>query len=285
MNRSFMEFPIPQVLPPIIDRCRSMRIEKSIYEGNRYVMTTCDSLHLVDYRARILHGEVQLILRPGDWIYTPRGHRFEYLELDSGSHHYYHYNLSGKRGSVEKMAFHGNLGQEFLSYWNYSDGVIQDFDRYGSSNQVVANYGFFVLLNRLIARSREIGYSGNNKSPRRSDYLVGEITNQLNRALGSPVDVTEICLKYKISPSYLNKCFRSKFGLSVSQYHMDKRLNYACELISKTTLPFKKIAEETGFYDYHHFNKKMRQHLGMNPSTYRAEHFEEGGVDATLDAQ
>ncbi len=50
---------------------------------------------------------------------------------------------------------------------------------------------------------------------------------------------------------------------------MLRRIEQACVLLRDHTLPFKAIAERTGFADEFHFSKRFRQIVGQPPGRYR----------------
>ncbi len=71
-----------------------------------------------------------------------------------------------------------------------------------------------------------------------------------------------------ISESCLKRLFKKKFGLSIKKYTIQKRMNYACELLRLNRYSINQIAEMCGFSDVYFFSKQFKSQIGISPTEY-----------------
>ncbi|MBQ7789189.1 MAG: helix-turn-helix transcriptional regulator [Clostridia bacterium] len=71
-----------------------------------------------------------------------------------------------------------------------------------------------------------------------------------------------------ISESCLKRLFKKKFGLSIKKYIIQKRMNYACELLRLNRYSINQIAEMCGFSDVYFFSKQFKSQIGISPTEY-----------------
>jgi len=76
-----------------------------------------------------------------------------------------------------------------------------------------------------------------------------------------------------ISMPYYNKIFSKKFNTSPKQYIINKKLNYAKDLIVSSSLSITEISEYTGFQSVYHFSRLFKKHFNMSPMTYKKHYF------------
>lgn len=71
------------------------------------------------------------------------------------------------------------------------------------------------------------------------------------------------------SREYVSRLFKSSTGRNISDYIIDLRMNYACNLLKNSSMDVMEISFECGFENlstfYHHFSKRM----GVPPQSYR----------------
>lgn len=72
-----------------------------------------------------------------------------------------------------------------------------------------------------------------------------------------------------LNPRYLSRVFRQEAGLNYLDYVTAKRMEYASELLRKTTMSVADIAIKTGYQDVKYFTKLFRRKMGIRPSEYR----------------
>jgi AraC-like DNA-binding protein len=72
-----------------------------------------------------------------------------------------------------------------------------------------------------------------------------------------------------VSPTHLNRLFRSEMKTTVGEYLTKRRLDQARSLLENTDLPIQRVAVLSGFARAEHFNRTFRQHTGISPGAYR----------------
>lgn len=71
-----------------------------------------------------------------------------------------------------------------------------------------------------------------------------------------------------LHPNYLCAVFKQHTGETVFEYRNRFRMEMAEDLLSRATMPIRKVAELTGFRSECQFYEKFKQHTGMTPRAY-----------------
>lgn len=72
-----------------------------------------------------------------------------------------------------------------------------------------------------------------------------------------------------MNPDYLDRLFKKEFGLSVSQYIKEKKIDYAKMLLRTTNLSVSEIAQRLGYINLSHFTASFKQITNTTPVNYR----------------
>ncbi len=72
----------------------------------------------------------------------------------------------------------------------------------------------------------------------------------------------------KISESRLSRLFKKKFGLPIKSYIIQKKINYACELLRLNIYTIAQIADMCNFSDVYFFSKQFKAYTGTTPTEY-----------------
>ncbi len=75
-----------------------------------------------------------------------------------------------------------------------------------------------------------------------------------------------------ISEPCLTRLFKKKFGLPIKKYIIQKKMNYACELLRLNRYSINQIAEMCGFSDVFFFSKQFKSQIGISPTEYMKKH-------------
>ncbi|QGQ98399.1 AraC family transcriptional regulator [Paenibacillus psychroresistens] len=125
-----------------------------------------------------------------------------------------------------------------------------------------------LMINLLILLIREHHW---NQSPQLQNKLqeLQLIQRYLNEITDREVSLEELSKEFSISKYYLVRLFKTAFHMSPIQFHRLARFEKAKQLIQYTNLPFKQIADQTGFQNIHAFSRAFKKIAGAAPSAYR----------------
>lgn len=82
----------------------------------------------------------------------------------------------------------------------------------------------------------------------------------------------EICALSGYTPEYVSRCFRKYLATTLTEYTQERRIRYACGLLSSTDLPIVDICYECGFANLSHFYHCFQKINGISPKRYRDHH-------------
>ncbi len=86
------------------------------------------------------------------------------------------------------------------------------------------------------------------------------------------IDIENLAASANYSVSRFRELFKEHTGLSPKAYILNKRIDYARQLLIGTDLGIGEIASLVGFTDYPQFNKFFNHRTGMAPKEYRNMH-------------
>ena len=95
--------------------------------------------------------------------------------------------------------------------------------------------------------------------------LVEIVENRLRE----PLSVPDLAEEAGLSQNYLAQAFRQRYGLTMANFILRRRIELACYLLTASRATVTHIAHEAGLPDVQHFNKQFRRLVGVSPSAYR----------------
>lgn len=102
-----------------------------------------------------------------------------------------------------------------------------------------------------------------------ASQLFHDIADYIQYFVSQPLKVTEIAEHFGYSSRYLSELFHKYGGMSVKQYILQQKMEYAMAALSDTNRTITQIACEAGFEDANHFTSAFKKYAGMPPSQYR----------------
>jgi len=91
----------------------------------------------------------------------------------------------------------------------------------------------------------------------------------INKHFNGPIDLETLAKEANLTPKYLSKRFVQLSGITISQYILDVRLNYAKNLVVTTDIPFKQICISCGFNAIPHFSRSFKAKFKLSPKHMR----------------
>ncbi|MBD3239196.1 MAG: helix-turn-helix domain-containing protein [Chitinivibrionales bacterium] len=104
---------------------------------------------------------------------------------------------------------------------------------------------------------------------RREQRLVREAAKLMNQHLSQPFDFNGFAHRHGIHPATLRRVWMRTFTQPPLQYHMELRMQHACNLLGETPMSVKQIGLECGFSDQLYFSRYFRKRMGLSPLRFR----------------
>jgi len=177
-----------------------------------------------------------------------------------------------------------------------SDGVITVEDHYlepiaqaildelrmraGRFDQVVGNLMLGLLQRVERDLSSEAIFPGRQTtlvmhSLPRASLLVQSVCQFMHQHRNEPLTLSGLASRHLISPSQLNRRFRTEIGMSVIEYLIHCRIEAAKHLLldlNETRLSIQQISSLAGFSDTSYFGRLFKKQVGMAPAKFREFH-------------
>ena len=139
-----------------------------------------------------------------------------------------------------------------------------DDQSFGSGSKTLA-YSYLLNLIILLSRFYDETPRENNQMAHRLWSVMAYMDKNKHRSL-STGDLTGVA---NMSTSTLNRYFKLATGLSPIEFHLHKRIAYACALIQKRGLSISEVAEASGFSDPNYFSRQFRKVMATSPKDYQ----------------
>ncbi len=116
------------------------------------------------------------------------------------------------------------------------------------------------LLINLI-RHQQLGNINND--------VVRQVVEYIDRHPTGRISNAQIGLELNYNPNYLNKLMIRHTGMTLHQYVLQSRMDYAMTLLHTTDRSVNSIALELGFNSLSHFSNYFKKETGTSPALYR----------------
>jgi transcriptional regulator GlxA family with amidase domain len=98
---------------------------------------------------------------------------------------------------------------------------------------------------------------------------VEEVRTYLEQNLTKDLDMDEVARAASLSPFYLTRIFKARYGVPPYRYLIRLRISHASQLLRDSSLSVTQICHRSGFNSLSHFITTFRRHTGLSPSQYR----------------
>lgn len=220
---------------------------------------------LVNSGEATLYGEKEIILKehdmlvmcPGEKIYykanTPWSIQWIGLYGDTVEEYTKKLGISGKN-----PVFHVSLYNELEIVMDKLYSLAKSTTAAGSLLQISLVYNFFSLLFECFDYKDNVD-------------CITTAVKIIDYNFNNDITVEKIAKTLHLTPAHLTRKFRAATGLSPKQYILNKRIEYAKELLANTNSSIFEIANSVGFFDQLYFSRIFKIKEGMSPSEYRKQ--------------
>lgn len=107
----------------------------------------------------------------------------------------------------------------------------------------------------------------------RGDYVdvVETVADYINRHLAEELSVKDLANMVFISSDHLTRSFKKRYGKTVSDYILEKRMNLAGELLKRKDLTITMVSDAVGFGNYSYFTEQFKKTYDMTPREYKKQ--------------
>lgn len=99
--------------------------------------------------------------------------------------------------------------------------------------------------------------------------LPALVKSYITKNLHKKITLTELSMRMHCSTVTLTESFRQEYGITIMQYLLKKRLQYAKRLLSDTNLSVGTVAEQCGFTEAAYFSRCFKKAFGVPPGDWR----------------
>jgi DNA-binding IclR family transcriptional regulator len=100
--------------------------------------------------------------------------------------------------------------------------------------------------------------------------VVEQAKEIIDNGVHQPIDMRQLAENLYVSYSWFRKVFKEQTGEAPAEYHLNRRIEKACERLRSTDLTVRQISEELGFKNQNHFSALFKRKTGASPSAFRS---------------
>ena len=98
--------------------------------------------------------------------------------------------------------------------------------------------------------------------------IIPYIKRYVSENLAS-ASLNKISLELNLTPNYLSKLFREQMDITFTEYLIQEKMNYACQLLQNVNFKVYEVSLMCGYDNPKNFVKTFRQSIGCTPQEYR----------------
>lgn len=101
------------------------------------------------------------------------------------------------------------------------------------------------------------------------------VKTYLDMNFASPINLDHLAEKFYISKFYLAREFKKEYGQTIIQYTLNKRMEYAKELLRFSDKSIEEISDICGFNDHSYFSRQFKKSENITCRAYRKQYQKE----------
>jgi AraC family transcriptional regulator len=96
-----------------------------------------------------------------------------------------------------------------------------------------------------------------------------EVKNILHEQFSDRPALNNLAMSVGVHPVHLAREFRRFYDCTITEYVLQRRLDFACHEMLNSRASLSEIALAAGFFDQSHFTRTFKVQTGMSPNQYR----------------
>jgi len=106
-------------------------------------------------------------------------------------------------------------------------------------------------------------------SERVAPSWLEHVKNILHEQFSDRPSLGDLAASVGVHPVHLAREFRRFYGCTITEYVLQRRLEFVCHEMLNSRASLTEIALAAGFFDQSHFARRFKARMGMSPNQYR----------------
>ena len=210
---------------------------------------------IIEYKDKQIHFVDNSIgFFPSDCDYTRITKKDKMIVVHFKAYNYHSNDIEGF--FPEDYKKYQSLFAEILDCWN--------------KKETAYKHKAASLLNNIFSEL----YKDNKKTYDYNSKINSSVKYMEYNYLNKDFSLRKAAEKSYISDTYFRKLFKQEFGISPKQYIINRRIKQAASLIIAGYYSLQEISELCGYNDYKHFSVEFKKIIGVSPSMYNYNYYE-----------
>ena len=147
--------------------------------------------------------------------------------------------------------------------------LLSDIRGYAASFGNIQEMRINECLSALLAQLIEASWYQGNDAPNPKKMDLGKVKAFLDKYYGERVSLDTVANHFFIDKCYLARIFKEQYGMTLTDYLHQVRINHAKYMLRYTNKRIDEIGMECGIDEPNYFSRVFRKLEGMSPSEYR----------------
>ncbi|MGH8239919.1 MAG: AraC family transcriptional regulator, partial [Steroidobacteraceae bacterium] len=230
---------------------------------------------IIEGEATITYDAVDWLMRPGDLLLIAPGivHEFAWNPQGPTRHGYIHFSVAEPAPQIrfDRPVLRGPDASRLCMLLGHLLAVAQRASAGEAAAVDLLHHGLsFVLHSFAVAIQRELLAPATHRPSHPAiQRAARRIESQWKGGAAPKVTVAALAHYARVSEAHLNRLVKARFGHRVSALLRHMRLNHAVELLDRTDLSVKAIADAAGYDNRFAFSRAFKTAFGAAPGELR----------------
>ena len=148
---------------------------------------------------------------------------------------------------------------------HYFDIILSEFENSKICNKMYIRNTLSCILIEFIRGSNDENTSNSNDS----FSITQEISHYIRTHFRESINMDILSKKFGYTPNYLSNLFFKEKGLTIKEYTINIRMDYALKKICSTDVSITDICYSCGYSSFSNFLRSFKKKYGMSPKKYR----------------
>ena len=158
-----------------------------------------------------------------------------------------------------KHVFKTNFANDYYS-------IITNINNIANGDSFIKDMEIYSSITNLLTKiMKETIYNDDSKKK----YNLEDIRKYLDDNYTSAITLENLSDTFYINKYYLTRAFKDKYGVTINNYLLDKRIMKAKELLRYSNYSIEKVGKLSGITDQNYFSRIFKRVEGTSPKEYR----------------